>query len=73
MKRICYTPKIPTLMHLLGARGWTWARLAREANVARPYLCRIMGGYHRPGVAIAEDVAAALGVEIAEIWEVTGG
>jgi len=73
MKRICYTPKISTLTHLLGARGWTWARLAREANVSRPYLCRIMGGHHRPGVAIAEDVAAALDVEIAEIWEVAVG
>lgn len=71
-KAIRYTPRVPTLMRLLGARGWTWARLAREANVDRPYLCRIMGGHHRPGPAIAEDVAAALGVEILEIWEVAG-
>ena len=72
MNRIVYAPKLPKLMALLGSKGWNWSRLARESGRDRPHLSRLMGGHHRAGADFAEDVAAALGVEVSEIWEVTG-
>lgn len=69
---IWYTPKTARLMALLSSRGWTWAELARQSGRNRPYLSRILGGHHKAGAGLAEDVAAALEVDILEIWEVCG-
>lgn len=70
MRCIWYIPKPDRLMALLSARGWTWAELARQSGRDRPHLSRVLGGHHRAGPGLAGDIAAALTVEIGEIWEV---
>ena len=72
MNRIVYAPKLPKLMALLGSKGWNWSRLARESGRDRPHLSRVLGGHHRAGAGLASDVAAALDVNVLDIWEVAG-
>lgn len=38
--------------------------LARRAGVARPYLSRVLSGYHECTLVWAEKIADALGIEI---------
>jgi hypothetical protein len=72
-RAIWYTPRIGRLTALLSARGWTWAELSRQSGRTRTHICRVLGGHHRTGAGLAADIAAALEVEIGEIWDVVNG
>jgi transcriptional regulator with XRE-family HTH domain len=49
------------------ASGMTQAQLAREATITVPYVSRLENGNIAPGIDLAERLARALGVPVAEL------
>jgi len=49
------------------ANGMTQAQLAREANVTIPYVSRLENGGIAPGIDLADRLARALGVPVADL------
>jgi hypothetical protein len=59
------TNHLPALLH---QRGMTWGEFGRRTLLPRRLLTRLRTPHANPRLAIAERVAATLGVPIEEIW-----
>ena len=53
---------------LLERRGMTWGELARRTLLPGPLLGRLRAPGANPRLAVAERVAAALGVPVESVW-----
>jgi predicted transcriptional regulator len=64
-------PRPPVVNHLpelLVRQGVSWGELARRTLLPAPLLARLRAPTANPRLAIAERVAAALGVQIEAVW-----
>jgi len=58
------------LPDLLARRGMSWGELARRTLLPARLLVRLRGPAANPRLAVAERVAAALGVPVEEVWTI---
>lgn len=59
-----------TIRKLREAQGLTQERLAKKARVSQPYLSQLESGRSKkPGIAIIQKLARALGVPVGELLE----
>jgi transcriptional regulator with XRE-family HTH domain len=62
-----------TLGHRIHAmresRDWTLEVLSEKTGLSKAYLCRLEGGERQPSLAALGEIAKALGVSIAELFE----
>jgi transcriptional regulator with XRE-family HTH domain len=56
------------LPEILRRRGVSWGQLARRTFLPARLLARLRDAHANPRLAVAERVAAALGVPIETIW-----
>jgi hypothetical protein len=56
------------LPHFLGSRGMSWGELARRTLLPPRRVARLRAPAANPRLAVAERVAAALGVTIERLW-----
>jgi transcriptional regulator with XRE-family HTH domain len=77
VSRAPIVPGVPRVVNrlpaLLAERGITWGDLARRTLLPGALLSRLRAGGANPRLAIAERVAAALGVPVEAVWTLTGG
>ncbi|HHY95896.1 MAG TPA: helix-turn-helix transcriptional regulator [Firmicutes bacterium] len=55
------------LKRLREAKGWTQTRLARESGVSQTYISELEAGKSIPTIVIAQKLARALGVPLADL------
>jgi len=58
---------------LLARRGLSWGQLARRTLLPAPLIARLRAPGANPRLAVAERVAAAVGVSVEELWRVVPG
>jgi hypothetical protein len=58
---------------LLGRHQVSWGELARRTLLPSPVLARLRAPGANPRLAVAERVAAALGVPVEEVWTLGDG
>jgi transcriptional regulator with XRE-family HTH domain len=68
MSRPATSPVVNRLPALLERRGMSWSELARRTLLPQPLLARLRAPRANPRLAVAERVAAALGVPVEELW-----
>jgi quercetin dioxygenase-like cupin family protein/DNA-binding XRE family transcriptional regulator len=51
------------------SRDWTLEVLSEKTGLSKAYLCRLEGGERQPSLAALGEIAKALGVSIAELFE----
>src|SRR5262249_26013030 len=49
--------------------GWTWGELARRTLLPPRLLARLRGPAANPRLAVGERVAAALGMQVEDLWQ----
>ena len=59
---------ISRLPGLLRRRGITWTELGRRTRLTRAQLARLGDRHANPRLAVADRVAAALGMPVESIW-----
>lgn len=57
------------IRHLRAKKGWSQERLAEEAGIHRVYLSGIELGKRNPSLKNLENLAHALGVSLAKLFE----
>ncbi len=61
-------PLVNQVPRLLARRGMTWGELARRTLLPASVVARLRAADTNPRLAVAERVAAALGVPVEELW-----
>jgi len=62
------SPVVNRLPALLERRGMSWSELARRTLLPQPLLARLRAPTANPRLAVAERVAAALGLPVEQLW-----
>jgi transcriptional regulator with XRE-family HTH domain len=58
--------RLATLRHDL---GWTQRELADKIGIDQPFMSKIEGGKHDPGLKLLASIAEALGLTLSELLE----
>ena len=53
-----------TIKEQMQIQGISMSQLARDAQVGRAYLYRVLGGETKPNIEIAQRIAAAVGLSM---------
>jgi predicted transcriptional regulator len=68
LPRMSRPPVVNHLPELLARHGVSWGELARRTLLPAPLLARLRTPTANPRLAVAERVAAALGVPVETVW-----
>ena len=65
---VCDIAAMKNLKRIRAARGWSQATLAEAAGVKQATISRIESGTNNPSLAVADQIAKALGVSTVELF-----
>ena len=65
---VCDIAGMKNLKRIRAARGWSQATLAEAAGVKQATISRIESGTNNPSLAVADEIAQALGVSTVELF-----